>query len=49
LNYSFDEDFLKAQRLRVAYHGRTTDAVVAVDETVESQPRAGPGMPARVN
>jgi hypothetical protein len=34
LNYPFDEDFFKAQRLRVVYHGRTTDAVVAVDETV---------------
>jgi hypothetical protein len=49
LNYPFDEDFLKAQRLRVVYHGKTTDAVVAVDETVETQPHTGIGTQATVN
>ena len=38
LNYPFDEDFLKQQRLRVVYHGRTTDVVVAVREDVERKP-----------
>src|SRR5205823_12614399 len=36
LNYPFDEGFLKKQRLRIVYHGRTTDAVVAVREGVET-------------
>jgi hypothetical protein len=43
LNYPFDEDFLKQQHLRVVYHGRTTDVVVAVREGVEEQWDAGRG------
>jgi len=37
LNFPFDEGFLKEQRLRVVYHGRTTDVVVAVREGVEAK------------
>jgi hypothetical protein len=37
LNYPFDEGFLKQQKLRVVYHGRTTDVVVAVREDVEAK------------
>jgi hypothetical protein len=37
LNYPFDEEFLKRQRLRVVYHARNTDAVVAVREGIEAQ------------
>ena len=36
LNYEFDQDFAKQQRLHAVYHGRTTDIVVAVREGVES-------------
>ena len=34
LNYPFDEEFLRRQRLKVVYHGRTTDIVVATAEKV---------------
>ena len=34
LNYPFDEEFLKKQRLRVVYHARNTDAVVAASGEV---------------
>ena len=37
LNYPFDEGFLKQQGLRVVYHGRTTDVVVAVRQDVEAK------------
>ena len=37
LNYPFDEQFLKQQNLRVVYHGRTTDVVVAVRDGVEAK------------
>jgi hypothetical protein len=37
LNFPFDEGFLKGQGLRVVYHGRTTDVVVAVRDGVEAK------------
>jgi hypothetical protein len=43
LNYAFDEEFLKQQHLRVVYHGRTTDVVVAVRQGVEERRSAGRG------
>jgi hypothetical protein len=35
LNFPFDEEFLKRERLRIVYHGLTTDMVVAVRSSVE--------------
>jgi hypothetical protein len=37
LNSSSDEEFLKKERLRVVYHGRTTDVVVAISDSVEAR------------
>jgi hypothetical protein len=40
LYYSFDEDFLKQQHLRVVYHAPNTDAVVAVRPEAEAEWKA---------